>query len=128
MFALTLRYPLLPIYMSCSKCLWVIGKYLTSAQRFFMMQHWHSFDVVEYNDGKLCLYEVKVRNEYQKKKNLKPKMTLASYQMYEEAGKAGFEVKVAFVEFLDNWEYNVEVVDLTADSCYVDKPKKYDRV
>ncbi|MBW2986507.1 hypothetical protein KY333_04010, partial [Candidatus Woesearchaeota archaeon] len=83
---------------------------------------------ISFDKGKkIYLYEIKTKNKYQKPRSYwKIKFTQSTVNIYREALKLGFEVKIAIVWLLDDWNYEIQFQDFkTADYC-IDKPKKYD--
>ena len=77
-------------------------------------------------EKEINLYEIKTRNK-QYKLQYKPKMTLASCQIYEEAWTLGFNIKLATVILHDDWNYEIKIEDFSREKVCIDKPKKYDR-
>ncbi|MEK6816976.1 MAG: hypothetical protein AABY09_05155 [Nanoarchaeota archaeon] len=93
----------------------------------FLMENWYSIDALEFDKGNIILYEVKTRNKYEKELEFKPKMTFSTHNMYNEAKKNGFIVKMANVWLHDNWDYDVVVEELNESKYCIDKLKQYDK-
>lgn len=117
-------------FFNKNKYILIFGKYFSKEQLDFIKLNWFSIDAIKihFEGGKkLCLYEIKTKNRYD---NPKPfwltKFTQETNEMYRKALSFGFEVKVATVWLLDNWDYEIELEDFQSAKYCIDKPKPYD--
>lgn len=130
MFKLTDKYLIITRFFNKTKWLTIFGKYLTKEQLHFVEKYWFSIDAIKISfctGKKVCLYEIKTRNKYSRPKYFwKQKFTKCTVDLYNDALKKNFEVKIATVWLLDDWNYEIEIQDFKdADYC-IDKAKKYD--
>ena len=128
MFKLTRKYAFLVRFHNKKKFFEIYENILSSEQKSFLDQNWYSLDSIEVIGNEIFLYEIKTRNKYQKLIHFKPKMTLETHNLYNEAKKCGFLTKIATVWLLDDWNYNVEITDFEENFYCIDKPKRYDKV
>jgi hypothetical protein len=121
----------LPKFFNKTKYFIIFGKYFSPHQIDFMRRNWYSIDAIEISfvngSKEIILYEIKTKNEYNQKLFFKPKMTLATHHLYNEAKKIGLQVKLATVHFYTNWDYEVTLSEFTESNYCVDKPKLYDK-
>lgn len=133
LFKLTRKYLVVTKFFNKNKYFEIFGEKLSIEERNFISQNWFSIDAIEFdytqNPRKIILFEIKTKNKYSNpKSNWEIKMTLATHNMYNQALKIGFDVKVVIVWLLDNWEYDIEIQNFKDNHYYIDKPKKYDRL
>ena len=133
MFKLTRRYLILPKFFNKFKYFKIFSDRLSLEEKNFLNKYWFSIDALEFDYSKkprkIVLFEIKTISNpsfCDHKPEEMIKMTLATHNIYTEAKSLGFDVKIAIVELLDNWNYEVELVDFDKCNYYVDKPKKYD--
>ena len=130
MFKLTKTNAIIPRFSSLRKHLFIFGKKYTQKQYEFIQKNWWSIDSFEMvQEGKnevLTMYKIKTRNSYKQKIWNPPKMTKYCHEMYSEAEKLGFRVKMATVWLDDNWEYRVVIEDFGKSEYYIDDQKRYD--
>ncbi len=126
MFKLTSKNAVLIRFFGKQKYFTIFGKYLTHAQQEFLKENWYSIDAIEISHGKPILYEVKTKNRYKMPLHFKPKMTPATHDIYIAAKSLGFIVKIALVELIENWDYEVTILDFDIRYYCIDKPKVYD--
>ncbi len=105
---------------------------ITKEQIQFLDKYWLSLDCIEltYEKGipKLILYEVKTKNFIENRPAWwKPCITQSTVNIYREAIKLGMEVKFAFVDLHDNWEYEIRLEPFEVETCHVSVPREYDR-
>jgi len=132
LFKLTRRYLVLTKFFNKNKYLKIFEDKLSEQERNFINKNWFSIDAIDFDytkkPRKIVLYEIKTRN---KQPNPKPhwveKMTLATHNMYNEALKLGFEVKIANVWLYDDWNYDIEIKNFNEAKYCIDKPKIYDK-
>lgn len=55
-------------------------------------------------------------------------MTLATHNIYHEALKIGFDVKVVVVWLYKNWSYDIGIQEFNKFRYCIDKPKEYDKL
>lgn len=132
MFQMTRQYAFLTRFHPKWKFFNAANKYLTHEQKQFIDKKWYSLDSIEIrfidNNPEVFLYEVKTQNRLHNRPYWwKPKITQTTAVIYEQAIKLGFCVKLAVVEFQENWNFAVKILDYTPDHYSVDKLKKYDR-
>lgn len=99
---------------------------LNIEQKIFLEENWYSIDALEVSNNQIILYEIKTKNWYNINLNYKFQITKYSYQMYKEAEKLNFIVKLAIVRLFDNWNFCVNVKNFYDCFLYIDKDKKYD--
>ena len=136
MFKLTRRYTILPKFFNKNKYFSIFENKLSQDEKNFINNNWYSLDALEFdytkNPRKIILFEVKTLNDFYYKKldglNRIPTFTSATVNMYKEAEKLGFDVKVAIVWLKDNWDYEVELIDFNKARYIIDSPKKYDKI
>ncbi len=131
MFKLTRKNLILTRFFNKNKYLTIFGNRLTKEQYTFLDKNWYSLDAIEIdystNPYKFLLFEVKTMNYlYNPKPYWKLLMTKNTYNLYSESLKLGFDVKVATVILLDNWNYEIEITDFDKTDFLISKPKKYD--
>jgi hypothetical protein len=132
MFKLTKPHAIVTKFFNKRKYSEIFGGKFSEFEKEFVDKNWFSIDAIEFDYSikprRIVLYEIKTVNEY---KNPSPnwgiKMTLSTHQTYNEALKLGFDVKFAIVHLLDNWNYNIEIIDFNKSEYYIDKPKLYDK-
>jgi len=131
MFKMTDKYVVITRFFNKQKYFSIFGKYLSHVQAEFVDKYWFSIDAIkisfENKIKNIIIYEIKTRNKYSRiRPHWKTKFTQSTIDIYEEALKIGFNVRVATVWLLDDWNYKIELKDFQdADYC-IDKPKKYD--
>ncbi len=107
------------------------GKYYNGSQINFLLQNWHSIDCLEivFKDGKkeLRIYEIKTKNEYEKKLYFKPKITASTIEIYNKARSLGFSVYFAEILLKENWNYETNLSKFKEKNFVVDRPKLYDK-
>ncbi len=132
MFKLTNKNLILTRFFAKSKFFQIFGNRLTLDQKRFLMEKWYSLDALEWNYkvNKLQIFEIKTENQKFNVKSSwrKPKMTLATHNLYKHALKLNFQVQIALITLLDNWNYNVKILDFNESNYCIDKPKKYDKI
>jgi hypothetical protein len=132
MFKMTRPYLIVTKFFNKRKYFEIFGNKFSKFENEFIDKNWFSIDAIEINYSikprKVVIYEIKTVNEY-KNPNLHwgIKMTLSTHKIYNEALKLGFDVKFAIVHLLDNWNYEIEIVDFDKLDYYIDKPKPYDK-
>jgi len=131
MFKLTRKWAYFPNFIVKDKYFERCGKYLSNSQKEFVNNNWYSIDAIEISfkncKKEVILYEIKIKNEYKYDLGFKPKMTLATHNMYNSAKKLGFVVKLVYVICKDNWDYDIQLLEFCESNYCIDKPKKYDR-
>ena len=134
MLKLTRRNLILTRFFNRTKFFQLFNRNLTTIHKEFLFKNWYSIDALEWDytgkSKKLILFEIKTENQ---KFNVKrswrrPKMTLATHDMYNHALSLGFDVQVATVKLLDDWNYDIQLSDFSKFNYCIDKPKKYDRI
>ncbi len=128
MFKLTRKSAFLVRFHSKKTFLEKYQGILSLEQKLFLNKNWYSLDSIEVVGNKILLYEIKTRNKYHTPLYFKPKMTLETHYLYNEAKKLGFLTKMATVWLFDDWNYDVEINDLEENSYCIDKPKLYDKI
>ena len=107
------------------------GKYLTAKQIMFIKENWSSLDSLEicFENGKkeVRLYEIKTKNEYNKKLSFKQKISEYSLSLYEYAKTIGFSVYFAEVFFKNDWNYDIKIIPFDVNFFCIDQPKPYDK-
>lgn len=98
----------------------------------FLRKNWLSLDCIEliYNQGKinLVLYEVKTKNYIENRPaHWKHCISQSEVNIYEEAKKLDINVKIAFVNLYENWEYDVKMEPFSIDVFHISVPRKYDK-
>ena len=129
MFKLTNKKAVLTRFHGLNKYFQMYSRHFTPSQIRFLKGNWYSIDAIEiaFDNGKMpTIYEIKTKNKYRKFLLFKPKITLASYEVYTKAKNLGFVVKLAIVELAENWEYDVTILDFDRKYLCIDKPKQYD--
>jgi hypothetical protein len=130
MFKHTRKKAILPKYFNKEKYKKIFGKYLSSDQLNFIIKNWYSLDCIEitFESGfkKVYLYEIKTKNQYNKRLSYKLKVTESTVRIYENAKKLGFNVKLGIVKFFDDWNFKIEIKEFAKENYCIDKPKKYD--
>ena len=130
LFKTTKKWAVLPKHISIQKYLSLYGNYLKREQIEFLQTHWYSIDSIEilFEQGRkiVTLYEIKTKNKYATELWYKPKMTLATHELYNTAKTIGFIVQIATVTLYENWEYTVTYTEFDEKYYCIDKPKKYD--
>ncbi len=109
----------------------IFGNYFTPPQRLFLESNWYSIDAIEIVKGAqspriINLFEIKTRNKYPYEVKFKPKMTLNTHLLYNQAKELNFQINLATVWLLDNWNYSIEISDFSKENYCLDKPKEYD--
>jgi len=135
LFKLTRKYLIVTKFFNKNKYFYIFGDKLSEEEKDFIEKNWFSIDAIELdytkNPRKVILFEIKTLNDYGEnvlRKNIwLPKMTLATSDMYKEALKRGFDVKVAIIWLKDNWNYSIELTDFEKANYIIDKPKQYDK-
>lgn len=131
MFKLTNKNVVITRFFNKNKYFSIFSKYFNQEQLGFLQQNWFSIDAIDliFVDGKkqIILYEIKTRNKYRKELYFKPKMTLETHNVYNQAKSLDFSTKIATVWLYDNWDYDVEIKDFNERDYYIDKPKLYDK-
>lgn len=133
MLKLTDKYLVITRFFNKQKYFTIFGRYLSHAQAEFVDKYWFSIDAIkisfENKTKTVYLYEIKTRNNYSCiKPHWRTKFTQSTIDIYTEALRIGFNVKIATVWLLDDWNYEIELEDFKkADYC-IDKPKRYDLV
>lgn len=133
LFKLTRRYVIVTKFFNKKKYFEIFKDKFSIEEKEFIDRNWFSIDALEFDYSqkprKIILFEIKTKNKiYNPKYFWPPKMTLATHKMYNEALSKGFDVKIAIVRLLDDWNYDVEIIDFSRDNYYIDKPKKYDKI
>ena len=133
MFKMTSRHAFLTRVHPKWKFFTATNKYLTDEQKQFIDKNWYSLDSIEIqfidNKPEVLLYEVKTQNKLHNRPSWwKPKITQTTAVLYEQAIKIGFCVKLAIVEFQENWNFEVKILDYASDHYSVDRLKKYDKI
>ena len=126
MFKLTREHAFLVRFHNKNKFLEVWNRILTSDQKEFIYKNWYSLDAIEVVNNQVILYEIKTRNSYRKPLYFKPKMTLQTHNLYLEAKRLGFIIKLVTIWLFDDWNYDVEISDLNEKDYCIDKEKIYD--
>jgi len=135
LFKLTRRYLIVTKFFNRDKYFEIFKDKLSEEERGFLYKNWFSIDALEFdynkNPRKVVLFEIKTLNDfyYQKMNGLNriPKITLNTFNLYNEALKKGFDVKIAIVWLKENWDYNIEITDFNKCKYLIDKSKKYDK-
>lgn len=131
MFKMSRKYAVINKYWNREKYFLKFAKYLIEKQIEFLIKNWYSLDAIEImfsEDQKLVvLYEIKTKNAYSKELGFKPKITMSTVNLYKKAESLGFCVKIANVIFLDDWNYEIKMVDFLPGNYCIDKPKRYDK-
>ncbi len=107
----------------------IIKKYkkiLKKQKARFLKRNWHSIDALEFQQDKIILYEIKTKNAF-KNRFSRPKMTLHSQKVYEQAKILGFEVRLVFVILHNNWQYEIRRLAFKKRYYRIDKPKRFDK-
>ncbi len=132
LFKLTRKYLVVTKFFNKNKYFGIFGEKFSEQEREFIDKNWFSIDAIEFDytqkPRKVVLFEIKTRNKYAKpKSNWKNKFTLATHNMYNNAESLGFNVKIATVWLLDDWNYNIEIEDFKDATYSIDRPKTYDK-
>lgn len=128
MFALAKKSVLITKFHGRGKYFPIIQKYLTKEQQTFIFENWYSIDAIEIKSKTaVILYEIKTQSYLNFRPNCwKPKSTERSLVIYGKAKSIGLCVKLAIVEFHENWNYNIVIEDFSEGLVCIDEPKKYD--
>jgi len=130
MFKLTRRYLILTKFFNKKKYLDFFGGRFSIEQKSFIDNHWYSIDALEFIYGKITLFEIKTLNDFYYSKldgiNRVPQFTQHTIEIYKEALRLGFDVKVAVVWLKENWDYEVSISDFDKCNYFVDGSRKYD--
>ena len=132
LFKLTRHYLILTRYFNKNKYLTVLGDKLSKEEKEFIDKNWFSLDAIEFDyqqtPRKVVLFEIKTLNkQYNPNTFWLPKISSSEYNIYKEALTLGFDVMVAFVNLLDDWNYSVEIKNFDDVQFSIDKPKLYDK-
>lgn len=135
LFKLTRKYLIVTKFFNKNKYFDIFSNKLSKEEKDFLDKNWFSIDAIEFDylkkPRKIVLFEIKTFNDYGdytiRESNWLPKMTLATSDIYKEALRKGFDVKVAIVWLKENWDYDVEIVDFDKFKYVIDKPKRYDK-
>lgn len=129
MFKITRKNLILNRISSKEGCIKAFSDYFTEEQKLFLGQNWFSIDAIEIDEENKAaiLYEIKTRNGYSKSLRFRPKMTLSTHNIYNQAKKLGFKVKLAMVYFYYNWDYDIEILEFDKKYYHIDKPKRFDK-
>ena len=132
LFKLTRKNVILPRFFNRNKFISIFDKYLNEEQRKFICDNWYSFDALEVDYSilprKIIIYEVKTRNYlFAPKSEWKYKMTYYSSQLYKQAQKLGFLVRVVSLWLFTNWNFDYKIYEFDPYFYCIDKPKKYDK-
>src|SRR3989338_5201961 len=106
MFKLTREHAFLVRFHNKNKFLEVWNRILTSDQKEFIYKNWYSLDAIEVVNNQVILYEIKTRNSYRKPLYFQPKMTLQTHNLYLEAKRLGFIIKLVTIWLFDDWNYD----------------------
>ncbi|MBN2421254.1 hypothetical protein JXB27_03175 [Candidatus Woesearchaeota archaeon] len=129
MFALAKKSVFITKFHGKEKYFFVVKKHLTKEQQEFLFRNWYSIDAIEVGFNQCTIYEIKTQSHLEfRPTQWKPKSTERSLAVYEKAKSIGFCVKLAIVEFHENWSYDVLIKDFSEELVCVDKPKKYDSI
>jgi len=104
----------------------IFGEHFNEEQKSFLINNWYSIDAIDIFPN-ITLYEVKTRNRYTKPLYFKPKMTLQTHNLYNEAKKLKFNVVLITIWLNKDWDYEVEMQEFNEKNYCIDKPKIYDR-
>jgi len=135
LFKQTKKYLIVTKFFNKNRYFNIFRDKLLKEERNFLDKNWFSIDAIEFdytkNPRKIVLFEIKTLNDFYYSKlngiNGIPKFTRATIEMYKEALKVGFDVKVAIVWLKENWNYDVEIIDFCKCKFIIDEPKRYDR-
>ncbi len=132
LFKLTKKYLIVTKFFNKRKYFDTFGKNLLEQEKEFIEKNWFTIDALEFDYSekhrKVIIYEIKTRNKYDAPKpNWKNKMTLSSCNIYNEALRLGFKVKLVTVWLHNDWDYDIETEDFESATYSIDKPKKYDK-
>lgn len=134
LFKLTRRYLILPKFFNKYRYLKIFEDKLSSEEKDFLEKYWFSIDALEFDytkdPRKIVLFEIKTLNDFYYAKihglNRIPKLTESTCNIYKEALKTGFDVKIAIVWLKNDWNYEINIIDFDKKYYIIDKPKKYD--
>tara|TARA_Y100000034_G_scaffold136768_1_gene215578 strand:+ start:15177 stop:15629 length:453 start_codon:yes stop_codon:yes gene_type:complete len=132
MFKLTRKNLILTRFFGKNKFFKIFSTKISYLEREFLYKNWFSIDAIEFDYSqkprKIVLFEIKTQNYYRNRKfNWKPKMTLATHNIYKEALRLEFDVKMVIIELYDAWDYDAKIKDFNESDYYIDKPKRYDK-
>ena len=131
MFKLTNKNVVITKFFNKNKYMAVFRRHFTPIQQEFLFENWHSLDAIDiiFETGikRIILYEIKTRNKYEQELHHKPKMTLETHHLYNQAKELGFITKIATVWLLNDWKYDLEIKDFDEKDYYIDSPKLYDK-
>lgn len=130
MFKITDKWVNLTRFYGKKRYFETFSKYLKKEQQEFLDKNWYSLDAIKlsFYPKKFTLYEVKTRKKWiNPKPYWQASFTQSTVNLYKEAIRLGFEVKIATVWLLENWNYEVELEDFLGAKYYVDNDGTYDR-
>jgi hypothetical protein len=135
LFKLTRKYLILTKFFNKNKYFLEFGNGFSEEQIQFLSENWYSIDAIEffYDSGvrKTILFEIKTLNDFYFEKlkgiNKIPKFTKNTWDMYHLALNKGFDVKVAIIWLKNNWNYEIEIIDIDKCRYVIDDPKIYDK-
>ena len=126
LFKLTNDKVIVTKFFNKSKYLDIFGGYFNEEQKLFLINNWYSIDAIDIFPN-ITLYEIKTRNRYAKPLYFKPKMTLQTHNLYNEAKRLKFNVVMITIWLNEEWDYDVEMQEFDEKNYCIDKSKRYDK-
>jgi len=129
MFKLTNDKVIVTKFFNKNKFFSIFGNRISKDKHEFLVLNWYSIDGIEFDNlnRNIILYEIKTKNEYKKKLHFKPKMTLSTHLLYNQAKNLGFVVKLVIVLLYENWDFGIRIEDFDESKYCIDKPKRWDK-